>query len=203
MFRKTLIRLGLVLVLLLFVGAGVWYWLHIKTFVSTDDAYVYGYMGVISARVPGRVAKVTVDDNHFVKPGQVLLTLEPQDFEATVAQAEGNLGRLRQDLGQAYVKVATAQAKLTEAEANFKLANIDKARYNALYERRTVPKTDPGPGGDPLPGASGPGGPAKRELQEPWRPSAAPPRSPSMSSPPSSRLKPQLEQARLNLDYTR
>ena len=58
MFRKTLVRIVLVLVLLGFIGLGVGYWRHIHTFVSTDDAYVYGYVGVISARVPGRVAKV-------------------------------------------------------------------------------------------------------------------------------------------------
>ncbi|HEY9073308.1 MAG TPA: HlyD family secretion protein, partial [Desulfobaccales bacterium] len=140
MSRKILVRLGLAVVLLAFIGVGVWYWIHIHTFVSTDDAYVYGYMGVISARVPGRVAQVAVDDNQFIQPGQVLLTLEPQDYEAAVAQAEGNLGRLRQDLAENYVKVATAQAKLSEAQANFKLAGTDQARYTALYQRRTVPK---------------------------------------------------------------
>lgn len=139
MFRKTLVRIVLILVLLGFIGAGVGYWLHIHTFVSTDDAYVYGYVGVISARVPGRVAKVAVDDNQFVKPGQVLLTLEPQDYEAALAQAEGNLGRLRQDLAKNYVKVSTAKSKIAEAEANLKLAVIDQARYRALYEHRTVP----------------------------------------------------------------
>ena len=140
MFRKTLVRIVLVLVVLLFIGVGVGYWLHIHTFVSTDDAYVYGYVGVISARVPGRVAKVLVDDNQFVKPGEVLLTLEPQDYEAALAQAEGNLGRLRQDMAQNYVKVSTAKSKIAEAEANLKLAVIDQARYRALYEHRTVPK---------------------------------------------------------------
>ncbi len=140
MLGKTSIRLGLVLVLLLFIGAGVYYWQHLHTFVSTDDAYVYGYMGVISARVPGRVAQVSVDDNQFVKPGQVLATLEPQDYETALAQAEANLGKLRQDMAEKYVKVSTSQAKLAEAEANLKLAVTDKARYTALYERRTIPK---------------------------------------------------------------
>ena len=140
MSHKALVRIGLALVLFAFIGVGVWYWIHIHTFVSTDDAYVYGYMGVISARVPGRVAQVAVDDNQFIQPGQILLTLEPQDYEAAVAQAEGNLGRLRQDMAENYVKVATARAKLTEAQANFKLAGTDKVRYTALYQRRTVPK---------------------------------------------------------------
>jgi membrane fusion protein (multidrug efflux system) len=140
MFRKTAVRLGLVLMVLLVVGAGVAYWYYLKIFVSTDDAYVYGYIGVVSARVPGRVAQVLVEDNQRVTPGQVLVVLEPQDYEAAVAQAQGNLGRLRQDLGQAYVKVSTARAKLAEAEANFKLAATDKTRYTALYERRTIPR---------------------------------------------------------------
>ncbi len=140
MFRKTLVRLGLVLVLLAFIGVGVWYWLHIHTYVSTEDAYVYGYMGVISARVPGRVAQVAVDDNQFIKPGQVLVTLEPQDYETAVAQAEASLGKLRQEMAEKYVKVSTGKAKLAQAEANFKLAGTDKVRYSALYERRTIPK---------------------------------------------------------------
>jgi membrane fusion protein (multidrug efflux system) len=140
MWRKLLVRLVLALLLCIFIGAGVEYWLHIHTFVSTDDAYVSGYVGLISARVSGRVAQVWVEDNEFVKPGQVLVTLEPQDFQSALAQAEGNLGRLRQDMAAKYLAVSTSRAKLTEAEANFKLSGTDKTRYNALYERRTVPK---------------------------------------------------------------
>ena len=88
---------------------------------------------MVAARVPGRVAKVLVDNNDFVKPGQLLVTLEPQDYEVAVAQAEGNLGRLRQDLAQDYVKVSTARAKLAEAEANFKMAGTDKSPLYQLF----------------------------------------------------------------------
>jgi len=54
MSRKLLVRIGIGLLVLLMIGAGVAYWKHIHIFVSTDDAYVAGYVGVISARVPGR-----------------------------------------------------------------------------------------------------------------------------------------------------
>ncbi len=122
MSRKLLVRIGIGLLVLLMVGAGVAYWRHIHIFVSTDDAYVAGYMGVISARVDGRVAKVLVDNNQHVTPGQILVTLEPQDYDTAVAQAEGNLGRLRQELAQAYVRVSTAKTRIPQAEANFKMA---------------------------------------------------------------------------------
>ena len=63
MSRKLLVRIGIGLLVLLMVGGGIAYWRHIHIFVSTDDAYVAGYVGVISARVPGRVAKILVDNN--------------------------------------------------------------------------------------------------------------------------------------------
>jgi len=138
MSRKHLIRLGIGLLALLMVGTGIGYWIYIHIFVSTDDAYVTGYMGVIAARVPGRVDKIQVDNNQHVTPGQVLATLEPQDYETAVAQAEGNLGRLRQEMAQAYVRVATARTRLPEAEANFRLARLEKKRYTNLFERRTI-----------------------------------------------------------------
>jgi len=140
MSRKLFARIGIGLLLLLLIGGGVAYWRHIHIFVSTDDAYVAGYVGVISARVPGRVAKILVDNNQHVTPGQVLMTLEPQDYETAVAKEEGNLGRLRQELAQAYVRVSTARTRVPEAEANFKLARLDKSRYTSLFERRTIPK---------------------------------------------------------------
>ncbi len=140
MLRKPLVRISVVLLVLLMIGAGIGYWYYLHIFINTDDAYVYGYVGEAASRVPGRVAKVLVDDNDFVEPGQLLVTLEPQDYEVAVAQAEGNLGRLRQDLAQNYVKVSTSRAKLAGAEANFRMAGTDKVRYTALYEHRTVAK---------------------------------------------------------------
>jgi membrane fusion protein, multidrug efflux system len=140
MSRKLLIRIGIGLLVLLLVGVGVAYWYYIHIFISTDDSYVSGYVGVIAAQVPGRVSQVLVDNNQHVTAGQVLVVLEPQDYETAVAKEEGNLGRLRQELEQDYVKVSTAKTKMPQAEANFHLARIDKTRYTNLYERRTIPK---------------------------------------------------------------
>ncbi len=203
MLSKTSLRIGLVLVLLLFMAGGVYYWLHLRTFVSTDDAYVYGYTGVISAQVPGRVAQVVVDDNQFVKPGQPLVSLEPQDYEAALAQAEGNLGRLRQDLEQAYVKVSTGRAKLAEAEANFKLAGTDKVRYTALYERRTIPKQTLDNVETRYRVNQAQVDRAQRELQEALAAIGGATSLPLDEQPAIKQARAQLEQARLNLQYTK
>ena len=203
MFRKTAVRLGLILLVLLLVGAGVAYWTYIHIFVSTDDAYVYGYVGVVSARVPGRVAQVLVDDNQQIGTGQVLAILEPQDYEAAEAQVAGNLGRLRQEWEEKYVKVATAKAKLAQAEANFKLASTDKTRYAALYERRTIPKQTLDNVDTRYRVNEALVNRYKRELQEALAAIGGSTGIPLEDQPAIKEAKAKLEQARLNLAYTR
>jgi membrane fusion protein (multidrug efflux system) len=203
MLRKATIRIALVLVLLSLSGAGVAYWYYIHIFISTADAYVNGYVGVISARVPGRVAQVLVDNDQHVTSGQVLVTLEPQDFEMTVAQAEGNLGRRRQELAQDYVKVATNRTKVAEAEANFKLAGIDQRRYTSLYERRTVPKQTLDNVDTRYRVNEALVNKAKRELQESLAAIGGSTAIPVEEQPAIKEARAKLEQTRLNLGYTR
>jgi membrane fusion protein (multidrug efflux system) len=203
MLRKTAVRLGLILLALLLIGVGVAYWIYIHIFISTDDAYVYGYVGVISARVPGRVSRVLVDDNQQVVTGQLLVLLEPQDYEAAVAQATGNLGRLRQEWEEKYVKVSTAKAKLTQAEANFKLASTDKTRYTALYQRRTIPKQTLDNVDTRYRVNQALENRYKRELQEALAAIGGSTATPLEEQPAIKEAKAKLEQARLNLGYTR
>ena len=203
MLRKTAVRISLVLLVLLLIGAGVAYWIYIHIFISTDDAYVSGYVGVISARVPGRVAQVLVDDNQQVRAGQVLATLEPQDYEAAVAQAAGHQGRLRQEWDEKYVKVATAKTKVTQAEANFIMAGLDKGRYTGLYERRTIPKQTLDRVNTRYRVDEAELHKAQRELKETLAAIGGSPDIPLEEQPALKEAKAKLEQARLNLAYTR
>lgn len=185
------------------IGAGVGYWYYLHVFVFTDDAYVDGYVGIAASRIPGRVAKVLVTDNDFVEPGQFLVTLEPQDFEAALAQAEGNLGRLRQDLAQDYVKVSTSRAKIAEAEANFHLAGTDKARYSALYERRTIARQTLDNVNTRYLVNQALVDRYRREMQEALAAIGGSTGIPLEEQPAIKEAKARLEQAKLNLGYTR
>ncbi len=203
MLRKPLVRISVIVLVLLMIGAGIGYWYYLHIFVYTDDAYVYGYVGEAASRVPGRVARVLVDDNDFVEPGQVLLTLEPQDYEVAMAQAEGNLGRLRQDLARNYVKVSTSRAKLAGAEANFQLAGTDKVRYTALYERRTIPKQTLDNVDTRYRVNQALVDRYKQELEEALAAIGGSTSIPLKEQPAIKEARARLEQARLNLGYTK
>jgi membrane fusion protein, multidrug efflux system len=202
MSRKILLRIGIVLLLILMIGAGVAYWMYIHIHVSTDNAYVAGYVGVISARVPGRVAKVLVDNNQHVTPGQVLAILEPQDYETAVAKEAGNLGRLRQEMAQAYVRVATARTKLPQSEANFHLSGIDKTRYTKLYERRVIPQQTLDQVNTRYRVNQAEVNRSQKELQESLAAIGGSTDIPIEEQPAVKEAKAKLEQARLNLGYT-
>ncbi len=81
--------------LLLTVVTG--YLIHASYHETTDDAYTTGNVHNISSRVAGTVIEVSVDDNQFVKKGQVLARLDPRDFQVQVDKAQANYNRARAD----------------------------------------------------------------------------------------------------------
>ncbi|HPS19804.1 MAG TPA: HlyD family secretion protein [Candidatus Omnitrophota bacterium] len=59
--------------------------------VETDDAFVEGRIHSIAAKIPGTVRSVNVEDNQTVKAGDILVEIDPVDFELRVKEAKANL----------------------------------------------------------------------------------------------------------------
>jgi membrane fusion protein (multidrug efflux system) len=81
--RKFIILGALILV----ATAGLLWWMHSRQFEDTDDAQVDGHTSGIAARIAGNVVAVYVDENQFVKAGEVLVDLDPRDNKVAVEQA--------------------------------------------------------------------------------------------------------------------
>lgn len=110
-----------VIVALVLAGAGIgtMYYLYAQTHKSTDDAFIDGHITQIAARVPGHVVKVLVEDNQWVKEGDLLVELDPSDYEAKLAQAAGALqmAESAQKSAQMSHKVVSVSAYATQEEA--------------------------------------------------------------------------------------
>jgi len=87
--------------------------------ISTDNAYIEGRIHQIASKIPGTVKRVTVQDNQIVAEGDVLVEIEPFDYE---------------------LKVKEAQANYDIRKATYEQADRDKARIEALYKEKTVPQ---------------------------------------------------------------
>ena len=80
------------LVFLLGAAAGGYYtWLEMQKTETTDDAEIDGNMVAVSPRVTGHVIEAVVEDQQFVNKGDVLVKLDPKDFEVAVARAKADL----------------------------------------------------------------------------------------------------------------
>ena len=64
---------------------------YLNTYESTDDAQVDGHINAVSSRISGNVIEIRAEDEQIVKAGDVLVRLDPKDFEVAVAKAEADL----------------------------------------------------------------------------------------------------------------
>src|SRR5208282_4869671 len=78
--RRALLAVVIVVVIVSIFPA-IRYYGYFSTHVSTDDAYVDGTVALVSTRVSGTVSAVYVEDNWTVKSGDLLVTLDPSDFQ--------------------------------------------------------------------------------------------------------------------------
>jgi membrane fusion protein, multidrug efflux system len=145
---------GLILLIL-----GLWFYLSGR--VSTSDAQVDCHITTIAPQVPGYVFQLNIDDNVFVKQGDVLIQIDPREYQARVdesksallfAQAAADSAKLQVPLtqqttvhntgGAAAQKdsdaadFASSQAQLEQAAT----ANLKQAQANVAAKRATNEK---------------------------------------------------------------
>jgi len=156
-----------VIAALLLVG---WFWWDSRHWESTDDAEVDGHIYPINARVAGQVTQVNFDDGQVVRKGDVLVQIDPTDYQVALeraradyadAQAQalaarygvpvqsvGSVSQIRSasaDMSSAQAGVAfaqkqvdSAQQQVVEAQANAVKLNKDVERYQQLLGKREI-----------------------------------------------------------------
>jgi membrane fusion protein, multidrug efflux system len=164
---QRLLIIGGIAVLAVLVGLYLYY--HDRE--STDDAQVDGHITPIASKVYGRVQGVLVDDNQAVKAGQVLVKIDPRDYQAAVDQAKAALALAESEAQSAGVDVprttenvqsgtssadaqlAAAQADLQRADVSYQQAqtadlayakaNVDKSQANAILAQADLARYKP------------------------------------------------------------
>jgi membrane fusion protein (multidrug efflux system) len=89
--RRSAARIVVPIVILILLVGGYFLWKHLNAYESTDDAQIDGHINAISARVSGNVIQVLTDDEKYVKAGDVLVRIDPNDYQVAVAKAEADL----------------------------------------------------------------------------------------------------------------
>jgi membrane fusion protein, multidrug efflux system len=107
----------------------------------TDDAYVRADLTRLSSRVAGEVLKVAFDDFQRVKTGELLVQIDPADYQAQVDQAEAAveaaqaaLDNLSNQIELQYATIAQGEAARVSAEALEVEAQEEQVRQQSLEQ---------------------------------------------------------------------
>ena len=116
-------------------------WVGNAVIQTTNDAYVRAELTRLSSRVSGEVLTVAVTDFQRVKAGDLLIQIDPADYEAQVAQADANvaaaqatLDNLANQIELQYATIAQAQAARLSAEALEVEARQEQERQQSLSQ---------------------------------------------------------------------
>jgi membrane fusion protein (multidrug efflux system) len=152
-----------VVFLLVLVGAAIGGYRLVKyldSYESTDDAEVDGDIYAVTSRIAGTVKAVHVQDNQAVKAGDLLVELDPRDYEVSLEQAKAALNESRTlvaiarpnvpitsvstqttvstsvtDIAQTRAAVAGAQRDYESAVADVRKAEADNVKAQADLAR--------------------------------------------------------------------
>jgi membrane fusion protein (multidrug efflux system) len=100
---------------------------------ATDDAFVEGHLVYVSPRVSGQVREVLVAENQEVQAGDVLVRVDPADYEARLALAQANLEIARNEVAQTGASSDAAAAQVRGARARLQHAQQGLARARGLF----------------------------------------------------------------------
>ncbi len=147
--RSPLVWIILAIVLIAAVIGGVLWWLSVRNLQTTDDAYTDGRAVMISPKVAGYVADLAINDNQFVRAGDLLVQINPRDYITARDQARANL-----EIAEAQAKasqyaaevarknfparLAQAQAQLANARAQLFQAQTDYNRQHKVARSATT-----------------------------------------------------------------
>lgn len=134
--REHPIKLVVFLIFLVAAGiAGYRFLVYLNSYESTDDAQVDGDIYAVTSRIEGSVKAVYVQDNQQVKQGQLLVELDPRDYEVALEQAKAALSESQTQVAVARPNVPITSVS-TETTLSTAATDIAGARATVAAARR-------------------------------------------------------------------
>lgn len=137
--RRTIVML---IVPLLLLAGGIYYWLSGANTVSTDNAQVKQDIVSVSAQVTGQVSQVLVRNGDRVRRGQILFRIDPQPYRVALEQAQAQLAAAMLQTRQLRTQAAGTSADIVGAQANLDIKRNALSRQQALLDKGFTTRAD-------------------------------------------------------------
>lgn len=167
---------------IVFLICGIFYSIHSVYYKSTDDAFVEGHVITVAPRVAGIVLYLNIEDNQEVKKGDLLLEIDPNDYEAKLKETKAKLE-------EAKAALINSEHQVIKSFSDLDFAQADYERYSKMYKKGISSKQDYDASKNKLTAAQSNNNSAKAAYDE--------------INASIKRLEAEVEQDELNLSYTK
>jgi len=133
--RAKAFRLFFSLLLIAAIGYGIYWFLYLDHYESTDDAYVSATQVQVTAQTEGTISEVRVLDTQAVKMGDILFKIDASDQKIALEKADV-------DLLKAYYSVKIAILTAQQRKQDLDKAQIDYQRRLSLRGEASVSKDE-------------------------------------------------------------
>jgi multidrug resistance efflux pump len=131
-----------IIVLIALVAVLLKYWNYVVN-PWTRDGQVRAEVIQITPRVSGPIVELPIEDNQFVKAGDLLFQIDPRTFEASLAQARAQYDTARDNyvamdkqVEAAAAEVELSRAEVLQAESTIKGFDAEIEKNQAEYKRQ-------------------------------------------------------------------
>ena len=167
---------------IVFLICGIFYAVHTVYYKSTDDAFIEGHIITVAPRVAGPVLKLNIEDNQEVKKGDLLLEIDPNDYQAKLRETKAKLEESKAAL-------VNTEHQVTKSLSDLEFAQADYERYSKMHAKGIASKQDYDSSLNKLTAAESNNKSAKARYDE--------------ITASIKRLEAEVEQDELNLSYTK
>lgn len=136
--RKGALLILTLIFVILAIAYGVWWYLVLRHYAETDDAYVAGNQVQVMSQVTGSVTKVWVDDTDFVKQGDVLVTLDNTDAQQAFEKSKTQLASSVRQTRQLIINSTQYQANIEVQKTALSQAQSDLRRREPLGKANLI-----------------------------------------------------------------
>lgn len=117
--------------LIIILGVSAYYYFH-RDDISTDNATIDGHAVIVSSKVQGYVKNLYIQDNQLVKAGDVLLEVDPTDYQIRRDRVKAALAAARAALA---VAINNSETTAISAPANEDAISAQVASAQAVWEK--------------------------------------------------------------------
>lgn len=139
--KRVVKKVFLILFVLGLIGIGYWFF-FLRGSVSTDDAYVNGYTVNLNAEVSAMTTAFYVNNSDFVKKGDLLIELNPTDYQLKFEKAKNDLALAVRQVVQLKEEVSQNKAQVISSKLRYRKALLDYENRAGLVDHLAITKED-------------------------------------------------------------